>query len=204
MIDPKFKDLGLMDYEEVWKSMVSAVNTREQHEPDEVWFVQHPAVFTLGYAGSEINVLDQTHIPVVRSDRGGEITYHGPGQLVVYFLINIKRLGWGPKKLIFYLEEVFINLLNNYDIKAKRKKGAPGIYINEKKIASIGLKIKRGFSYHGVSLNVDMNLSPFNNINTCGFKSLEVTQVNNLTSVSMKEVKEDLKTLIKDRNFKAA
>ena len=204
MIDPKIKDLGLMDYEEVWQSMVSAVNLRQQHEIDEVWLVQHPAVFTLGYAGSEINILNQTNIPVVRSDRGGEITYHGPGQLVVYFLINIKRLGWGPKKLIFYLEELFISLLNNYDIEAKRKVGAPGIYVDEKKIASIGLKIKRGFSYHGVSLNIDMDLSPFNNINTCGYKSLEVTQLNNLTSVSMKEVKDDLKALIKNRNFKAA
>ena len=204
MIDPKIKDLGLMDYEEVWQSMVSTVNLRQQHEIDEVWFVQHPAVFTLGYAGSEINILNQTNIPVVRSDRGGEITYHGPGQLVVYFLINIKRLGWGPKKLIFYLEELFISLLNNYDIEAKRKAGAPGIYVDEKKIASIGLKIKRGFSYHGVSLNIDMDLSPFNNINICGYKSLEVTQLNNLTSVSMKEVKDDLKALIKNRNFKAA
>lgn len=204
MIDPKIKDLGLMDYEEVWQSMVSAVNLRQQHEIDEVWLVQHPAVFTLGYAGSEINILNQTNIPVVRSDRGGEITYHGPGQLVVYFLINIKRLGWGPKKLIFYLEELFISLLNNYDITAKRKAGAPGIYVDEKKIASIGLKIKRGFSYHGVSLNIDMDLSPFNNINTCGYKSLEVTQLNNLTSVSVKEVKDDLEALIKNRSFKAA
>ena len=204
MIDPKIKDLGLMDYEEVWQSMVSAVNLRQQHEIDEVWLVQHPAVFTLGYAGSEINILNQTNIPVVRSDRGGEITYHGPGQLVVYFLINIKRLGWGPKKLIFYLEELFISLLNNYDIEAKRKAGAPGIYVDKKKIASIGLKIKRGFSYHGVSLNIDMDLSPFNNINICGYKSLEVTQLNNLTGVSMKEVKDDLKALIKNRNFKAA
>ena len=204
MIDPKIKDLGLMDYEEVWRSMVSAVNLRQQHEVDEVWLVQHPAVFTLGYAGSEINILNQTNIPVVRSDRGGEITYHGPGQLVVYFLINIKRLGWGPKKLIFYLEELFISLLNNYDITAKRKAGAPGIYVDEKKIASMGLKIKRGFSYHGVSLNIDMDLSPFNNINTCGYKSLEVTQLNNLTSVSVKEVKDDLEALIKNRSFKAA
>ena len=204
MIDPKIKDLGLMDYEEVWQSMVSAVNLRQQHEIDEVWLVQHPAVFTLGYAGSEINILNQTNIPVVRSDRGGEITYHGPGQLVVYFLINIKRLGWGPKKLIFYLEELFISLLNNYDIEAKRKAGAPGIYVDEKKIASIGLKIKRGFSYHGVSLNIDMDLSPFNNINICGYKSLEVTQLNNLTSVSVKEVKYDLEALIKNRSFKAA
>ena len=204
MIDPKIKDLGLMDYEEVWRSMVSAVNLRQQHEVDEVWLVQHPAVFTLGYAGSEINILNQTNIPVVRSDRGGEITYHGPGQLVVYFLINIKRLGWGPKKLIFYLEELFISLLNNYDIEAKRKAGAPGIYVDEKKIASMGLKIKRGFSYHGVSLNIDMDLSPFNNINTCGYKSLEVTQLNNLTSVSVKEVKDDLEALIKNRSFKAA
>lgn len=204
MIDLKVKDLGLLDYEQVWGSMVSAISNRTQDEPDEVWFVQHPAVYTLGYAGSELNILEQNNIPLVLSDRGGEITYHGPGQLVVYFLINIKRLGWGPKKLVVYLEELIISLLDKYDIKAERRAGAPGIYVNNKKIASIGLKIKHGFSYHGLSLNVDMNLSPFNNINTCGLKNLEVTQINNLTNVSLQEVKTDLKAIIEIRNFKAA
>lgn len=204
MIDLKVKDLGLLDYEQVWGSMVSAISNRTQDEPDEVWFVQHPAVYTLGYAGSELNILEQNNIPLVLSDRGGEITYHGPGQLVVYFLINIKRLGWGPKKLVVYLEELIISLLDKYDIKAERRAGAPGIYVNNKKIASIGLKIKHGFSYHGLSLNVDMNLSPFNNINTCGFENLEVTQINNLTNVSLQEVKTDLKAIIEIRNFKAA
>ena len=204
MIDLKVKDLGLLDYEQVWGSMVAAISNRPQDEPDEVWFVQHPAVYTLGYAGSELNILEQNNIPLVLSDRGGEITYHGPGQLVVYFLINIKRLGWGPKKLVLYLEELIISLLDKYDIKAERRAGAPGIYVNNKKIASIGLKIKHGFSYHGLSLNVDMNLSPFNNINTCGFKNLEVTQINNLTNVSLQEVKTDLKAIIEIRNFKAA
>jgi len=204
LIDLKVKDLGLLDYEKVWGSMVSAISNRTQDEPDEVWFVQHPAVYTLGYAGSELNILEQNNIPLVLSDRGGEITYHGPGQLVVYFLINIKRLGWGPKKLVVYLEELIISLLDKYDIKAERRAGAPGIYVNNKKIASIGLKIKHGFSYHGLSLNVDMNLSPFNNINTCGFKNLEVTQINNLTNVSLQEVKTDLKAIIEIRNFKAA
>ena len=204
MIDLKVKDLGLLDYEKVWGSMVSAISNRTQDEPDEVWFVQHPAVYTLGYAGSGLNILEQNNIPLVLSDRGGEITYHGPGQLVVYFLINIKRLGWGPKKLVVYLEELIISLLDKYDIKAERRAGAPGIYVNNKKIASIGLKIKHGFSYHGLSLNVDMNLSPFNNINTCGFKNLEVTQINNLTNVSLQEVKIDLKAIIEIRNFKAA
>ena len=204
MIDLKVKDLGLLDYEQVWGSMVSAISNRTQDEPDEVWFVQHPAVYTLGYAGSELNILEQNNIPLVLSDRGGEITYHGPGQLVVYFLINIKRLGWGPKKLVVYLEELIVSLLDKYDIKAERRAGAPGIYVNNKKIASIGLKIKHGFSYHGLSLNVDMNLSPFNNINTCGFENLEVTQINNLTNVSLQEVKTDLKAIIEIRNFKAA
>ena len=204
MIDFKIKDLGLLDYEKAWQSMVTAIDNRTQHAPDEVWFVQHPPVYTLGYAGSEVNIITQEDIPVVRSDRGGQVTYHGPGQLVIYFLINIKRLGWGPKKLIFYLEEILISLLSQYDIKAKRKEGTPGIYVVDQKIASIGLKIKRGFSYHGVSLNVDMNLNPFNGINTCGYKSLEVTQINDLTRVSLQRVKEDLKNLLEDRSFKAA
>ena len=184
--------------------MVSEIDNKSKFSPDEIWFVQHPPVYTLGYAGSEINIITQENIPVVRSDRGGQVTYHGPGQLVVYFLINIKRLGWGPKKLIFYLEEVFISLLSHYDINAERKEGAPGIYVGDQKIASIGLNIKRGFSYHGVSLNVDMNLSPFNGINTCGFKFLEVTQINEFKSVSVQQVKEDLKNLIDERRFKAA
>jgi len=113
-------------------------------------------------------------------------------------------LGWGPKKLIFYLEEIFISLLYKYDIEAKRKKGAPGIYVGDRKIASIGLKIKHGFCYHGVSLNIDMNLSPFDDINTCGFNNLEVTQINDLTKVSFLQVKEDVKSLLLDNNFKAA
>tara|TARA_Y100000994_G_scaffold246995_1_gene251441 strand:+ start:954 stop:1568 length:615 start_codon:yes stop_codon:yes gene_type:complete len=204
LTDLRIKDLGFLDYEEVWQSMVSSVRNRERNAPDEVWFVQHPAVYTLGYAGSDLNILEQNNIPLVRSDRGGEATYHGPGQLVVYFLINIKRLGWGPKKLIFYLEEIFMSLLGQYGIDAQNKEGAPGIYVGPKKIASIGLRIKRGFSYHGVSLNIDMNLTPFNYINTCGVESLEVTQINDLTAVSVQQVKQDLEELIKERNFKVA
>ena len=204
MTDLRIKDLGFLDYEEVWQSMVSSVKNRERNAPDEVWFVQHPAVYTLGYSGSDLNILEQNNIPLVRSDRGGEATYHGPGQLVVYFLINIKRLGWGPKKLIFYLEEIFMSLLGQYGIDAQNKEGAPGIYVGQKKIASIGLRIKRGFSYHGVSLNIDMNLTPFNYINTCGVESLEVTQINDLTAVSVQKVKQDLEELIKERNFKVA
>ena len=154
--------------------------------------------------GSEKNIINKKEIPIVRSDRGGQVTYHGPGQLVVYFLLNIKRLGWGPKKLIFYLEEIFIRLISQYNIKAKRKEGAPGIYVADKKIASIGLKIKQGFSYHGVSLNVDMNLSPFDDINICGYKALEATQINDLASASIEQIKEDLKSLLEDRSFKTA
>ncbi len=204
MIHLRVKDLGFLDYEDVWQSMVAAVSNREQNEPDEVWFVQHPAVYTLGFSGSENNILNYNNIPLVRTDRGGDITYHGPGQLVVYFLINIKRLGWGPKKLILYLEEIFICLLDHYGIDAQRKEGTPGIYVDKKKIVSIGLKIKRGFSYHGVSLNVDMSLTPFNHINTCGDKSLKVTQIDDFTRVSMQQVKRDLKNILVDKNFKVA
>jgi len=204
LIDFKIKELGLLDYEEVWQSMVSAINNRSQHAPDEVWLVQHPPVYTLGYSGLEKDIINQEGIPVVRSDRGGQVTYHGPGQLVVYFLLNIRRLGWGPKKLIYYLEEIFISLLSQYDIKTQRKEGAPGIYVDGQKIASIGLKIKRGFSYHGVSLNVDMNLYPFKGINTCGLQSLKVTQINDLKRVSLQQVRKDLKNLLEDSNFIAA
>ena len=200
----KIKDLNLVDYIDAWDLMKSNVSLRSATDQDEVWLAEHNPVYTLGHAANEEFIFDDNDIPVVRTDRGGQITYHGPGQLMIYFLINLKRLGWGPKRLICELEGIVIELLERYGIHAQRKEGAPGIYVDEKKIASIGLKIKRGFCYHGISLNVDMDLKPFDGIVTCGIPALEVVQVSDFIDISMTQIKADLVELIKDHNTEAA
>ena len=200
----KIKDLNLVDYIDAWDLMKSNVNLRSATDQDEVWLAEHNPVYTLGHAANEEFIFDDNDIPAVRTDRGGQITYHGPGQLMIYFLINLKRLGWGPKRLICELESIVIELLERYEIHAQRREGAPGIYVDEKKIASIGLKIKRGFCYHGISLNVDMDLKPFDGIVTCGIPALEVVQVSDFIKISMTQIKADLIELIKDYNTEAA
>ena len=200
----KIKDLNQVDYIDAWDLMKSNVSLRSATDQDEVWLAEHNPVYTLGHAANEEFIFDDNNIPVVRTDRGGQITYHGPGQLMIYFLINLKRLGWGPKRLIRELESMMIELLERYEIHAQRREGAPGIYVDEKKIASIGLKIKRGFCYHGISLNVDMDLKPFGGIVTCGIPSLEVVQVSDFIEISMTQIKADLIELIKDHNTEAA
>ena len=200
----KIKDLNLVDYIDAWDLMKSNVSLRSATDQDEVWLAEHNPVYTLGHAANEEFIFDDNDIPVVRTDRGGQITYHGPGQLMIYFLINLKRLGWGPKRLICELESMVIELLERYEIHAQRREGAPGIYVDEKKIASIGLKIKRGFCYHGISLNVDMDLKPFDGIVTCGIPALEVVQVSDFIEISMTQIKADLIELIKDYNTEAA
>lgn len=192
----QIKHLGSQDYQDAWNSMRATILAKTQEDKDEVWLLEHPPVFTIGHAGSKDNLLESGPIPVIRSDRGGEITFHGPGQLVVYFMINLKRLGWGPKRLVQELEELIISLLKQYEIEANRKEGFPGIYVGSKKIASIGLKINRGFSYHGISLNVDMDMSPFQQINPCGISSLELTQMKDLTDVSMNDVRNNFANAI--------
>ena len=200
----EIKDLNLVDYIDAWDLMKSNVSLRSATDKDEVWLAEHNPVYTLGHAANEEFIFDDNDIPVVRTDRGGQVTYHGPGQLMIYFLINLKRLGWGPKRLICELEGMVIELLKKYGIHAQRKEDAPGIYVDEKKIASIGLKIKRGFCYHGISLNVDMDLKPFDGIVTCGIPSLEVVQVSDFIEISMTQIKADLIELIKDHNTEAA
>ena len=200
----EIKDLNLVDYIDAWDLMKSNVSRKSATDQDEVWLAEHNPVYTLGHAANEEFLLEENNIPVVRTDRGGQITYHGPGQLMIYFLINLKRLGWGPKRLICELESMVIELLERYGIHAQRREGAPGIYVDEKKIASIGLKIKRGFCYHGISLNVDMDLKPFGGIVTCGIPSLEVVQVSDFIEISMTQIKADLIELIKDHNTEAA
>ena len=157
-----FKSLGLVDYEDSFTAMKSHI-AQEGFE-DQVWLLQHSPVFTLGTAASKEHILDAKEIPIIQSDRGGEVTYHGPGQLVLYFLLDIKRLGWGPKALVKNLENFIQDLLRHYDIETNIIDGAPGVYVDEKKIASIGLRISRGKTYHGISLNVDMDTEPFNQI----------------------------------------
>ena len=194
----QIKHLGSQEYQDSWNSMRATISGKTQEDKDEVWFLEHPPVFTIGHAGSKDNLLESGVIPVIRSDRGGEITFHGPGQLVVYFMINLRRLGWGPKRLVQELEELIISLLKLYAIEAERKTGFPGIYVEEKKIASIGLKINRGFSYHGISLNVDMDMSPFKQINPCGISSLQLTQMKDLTDVTMDDVRNNFSKAIED------
>ena len=200
----KNKDLGLTEFQDVWRQMQAATDQKSGQEKDEIWFTEHYPVYTLGHAAAEENIISTNDIPVVRTDRGGQVTYHGPGQLMIYCLLNLRRLNWGPKKLICELESLIIDLLEQYEINASRRIGAPGIYVQDKKIASIGLKIKRGFCYHGISLNVDMDMKPFEGIVTCGIDSLEVTQINEFAEISIDEVKRDFLQLIKSQGARAA
>ena len=204
MKNAEIKDLGLVDYDEAWKLMAKSIFDRPDEGPDEIWFLEHNPIYTLGQAAFEGNIISENDIPIMRTDRGGEVTYHGPGQLIIYFLLNLRRLKWGPKKLIFELESLLIDLLSRYGIQGERVAGAPGIYVNQKKIASIGLKIKKGFCYHGISLNIDMDLKPFDNIITCGIESLEVIQIKDLTEITIAQVKIDLMDLLKTNQTQAA
>lgn len=175
-----FKSLGLRDYGGVWQSMKSHI--REEDFKNEIWFLEHPPVFTLGTAADQKHILNAKGIPVIQSDRGGEVTYHGPGQLVIYFMIDVKRSKLGPKILVKTLQEFTKSLLKEYSIDSEFIDGAPGVYVNEKKIASIGLRISKGKTYHGISINVDMDLAPFSYINPCGYEGLKVTQIKDLNN----------------------
>jgi len=175
----KLRYLGTKPYLETWQAMSDFTDQRNELTSDEIWVVEHPAVFTQGTAGKAEHLLQQTDIPVVRSDRGGQITYHAPGQLIVYLLINIRRKDFNVRSLVTFIEQGIIELLNDYNVKAVAKADAPGVYVNGKKIASLGLKIRRGCSFHGLALNVDMDLSPFLQINPCGYAGLEMTQCKN-------------------------
>lgn len=175
-----FKSLGLRDYDGVWQSMKSHI--REEDFKNEIWFLEHTPVFTLGTAADQKHILNAKGIPVIQSDRGGEVTYHGPGQLVIYFMIDVKRSKLGPKILVKTLQEFTKSLLKEYSIDSEFIDGAPGVYVNEKKIASIGLRISKGKTYHGISINVDMDLTPFSYINPCGYEGLKVTQIKDLNN----------------------
>jgi lipoyl(octanoyl) transferase len=177
----RIKEKGLQDYTSTWQEMVSFTENRSDQTEDELWTLEHRSVFTQGLSGKPEHLLRESEIDVIQSDRGGQITYHGPGQLIVYCLIDIKRLGIGVKEMVRIIEKSIIDLLSDYSIPSHKIVGAPGVYVDGSKIAALGLKVKRGKTYHGLSLNVDMNLSPYQLINPCGYRDLNVTQMSNLT-----------------------
>ncbi len=178
---PLLCDLGRVDYERAWRAMQRFTETREAHTRDEIWFLQHPPVFTLGLAGKAEHVLAPGDIPVIRIDRGGQVTYHGPGQLVVYPLLDLKRLKLGVRALVEGIENSVIDTLGEFGIQARAKREAPGVYTADgRKLASLGLRIRRGCSYHGLAFNIAMDLGPFARINPCGYVGLQMTQVKDL------------------------
>ncbi|MFN3397950.1 MAG: lipoyl(octanoyl) transferase LipB [Sulfurimicrobium sp.] len=173
---PITRYLGLVEYQPTFQAMQDFTAQRGPDTPDEIWLLQHPPVYTQGLAGKPEHLLRVSDIPVVKIDRGGQITYHGPGQIVAYLLLDLKRHGIGVKELVRRMEQAVIELLAEHGVMAKRRDKAPGVYVNEAKIAALGLRIRNNCSYHGLCLNVDMDLSPYANINPCGYAGLEVTQ----------------------------
>jgi lipoyl(octanoyl) transferase len=171
------RDLGIRDYLEVFEDMKKFTQERNEKTVDEIWLLEHFPVFTQGQAGKPEHVFHRGKIPIVQSDRGGQVTYHGPGQMIGYFLLNCQQNQIGIKQLVSGIEDLMIHMLENFHITAHKICGAPGIYVDGKKIASLGLRIKNHCSYHGLALNVDMDLSPFHDINPCGYEKLQMTQI---------------------------
>lgn len=178
------RQLGLQPYLPVSHAMHSFTDLRDSSTPDELWLVQHPKVFTQGQAGKAEHVLAAGDIPVIQSDRGGQVTYHGPGQQVMYIMIDLKRKKIGVRELVTHLEQTVIKTLAHFDIQAQARPDAPGVYVNGNKICSLGLRIRKGCSFHGLALNVDMDLEPFNRINPCGYAGLQMTQMKQLVETS--------------------
>ena len=178
LTDLTFKSLGIVNYHETLQSM--KYHIKQENFKNEIWLLEHPPIFTLGTAADKSHIINSKSIPIVQSDRGGEVTYHGPGQLVIYFLLDIKKLDFSPKKLVLTIQNFVKDLLKEVSINCNFVEGAPGVYIDKKKIASIGLRISKGKTYHGISINFDMDLSPFKQINPCGYEGLEVTQIKDL------------------------
>lgn len=182
-------NLGIQDYQPIWQQMKEFTQSRTEQTVDELWCLEHHPVYTQGQAGKPEHVLNRNSIPIIQSDRGGQVTYHGPGQLVAYVLMDIRRRNIGIRTLVSKLEQILIAVLARYQIDANIRCGAPGVYVHEKKIASIGLRVKNGCTYHGIALNVNMDLKPFMDINPCGFSQMEMTQVSDFQSnVTLEEL----------------
>ena len=181
------KDLGIKEYQETFSAMKDFV---AKGEDESIWMLEHNPVITLGTAADQKHILKKTDIDIFQADRGGEVTYHGPGQLVIYFLLNIKKRNLGPKKFVKQLEDLVQKTLLDFQIRSNTMAGSPGVYVDSKKIASIGLRFSKGYSYHGISINVDMDLEPFENINPCGYEGLQVTQIKDIYSnITLEKVK---------------
>jgi lipoyl(octanoyl) transferase len=178
------RELGLQPYEQVWQDMQLFTDQRSETTADELWLLQHSQVYTLGKNGKPDHILDAQDIPVIKSDRGGQVTYHRPGQVIVYTLLDLNRRRIGVRELVTRIENSVIELLEDYDIRANARKDAPGVYVEGRKIAALGLRVRKGCSFHGLALNVDMDLEPFSRINPCGYQGLEVTQLSELADVA--------------------
>jgi len=179
-VNPVVKRLGRVEYEPTFQAMRDFTAKRTAETPDELWIVEHPPVYTLGQAGKPEHVLRDVGIPLVKIDRGGQVTYHGPGQVVIYLLLDLARMQIKVRELVGAIEQAVIDLLGEHGVGAERRPGAPGVYVGDAKIAALGLRIRNGCSYHGVSLNVDMDLTPFAAINPCGYAGLRVIQTRDL------------------------
>jgi lipoyl(octanoyl) transferase len=184
---PVIRRLGRLEYEPTWRAMQRFTDERNAATPDEIWFLEHPPVFTLGLNASVEHVLAPGDIPVIQIDRGGQVTYHGPGQLVVYPLVDLRRAKLGVRSIITALEQSVIQLASDFGIAAATRRGAPGIYVGEKKLGSVGIRVRRHCSYHGLALNVNLDLEPFHRINPCGYQNLQMTQLTELGGPSSPE-----------------
>jgi lipoyl(octanoyl) transferase len=174
----------LQEYSTIWQQMRELIDNMSKDSPDQIWLLEHQPVYTLGQAGDSKHILRPGNIPIVRSDRGGQVTYHGPGQIMVYTMLNIKRLGTGIKSLVCKLEQAVIDMLLDLNINASRQPGRPGVYVEEKKICSIGLRIRKGYSYHGLAINYAVSKDEFANINPCGYSGLEIANIKDYASTA--------------------
>lgn len=193
MLMPKVKLLGEVEYEPIWNAMKHFTTHRKPTTPDEIWLLQHPPTYTQGQAGLPEHLLNARNIPVIKIDRGGQITYHGPGQIVAYLLLDLRRRKINVRELVRLMEQSIVNILASYNIAASGRIDAPGVYVGDAKIAALGLKIKNGCCYHGLAFNLDMDLTPYNYINPCGFKGLRVTQLKDFgINVTTREIEQRL------------
>ena len=188
------RQLGLLPYAPVWAAMQAYTDTRDAGSADQLWVLQHLPVFTQGQAGRAEHVLAAGDIPVIQADRGGQVTYHGPGQVVIYALLDIRRLGFGVRELVTLIESAMIEVLAGYGLEGLRRCGAPGVYLGDAKIAALGLRVRRGCSFHGLAFNVDLDLEPFARINPCGYQGLAVTRLADHAAAGTDEVAERLVT----------
>lgn len=202
-LSPICKSLGKVNYQATWDAMRELTDQRGPETSDEIWFLEHPPVFTQGMNGKDVHLLMPGDIPVIPIDRGGQVTYHGPGQLVAYPLLDLKRLKMGVRELVTAIENALISTLQDFELDAYAKASAPGVYIQERKIASLGLRVRKYRSYHGLALNVDMELEPFSRINPCGYQDLVMTDMRRemkaSQSLSMQEVIDHLQTHLLER-----